>query len=67
MQAQTAEGKAECVEQAVERVRATLDWSSELDFLSPSQMHHWDHLVCNTPAQREHQLKANTVNSTSKN
>ena len=46
MQAQTAEAKARCVEQAVERIRSTLDWTSEQDFLTPTQMHRWDHLVC---------------------
>lgn len=46
MQAQTAEDKAECVEQAVERIRSTLDWTSEQNVLTPTQMHCWDHLVC---------------------
>ena len=46
MQAQTAEAKAECTEQAVERIRSTLDWTNAQQFMTPTQMHSWDHLVC---------------------
>ena len=46
MQAQTAEAKAECTEQAVERIRSTLDWTNAQHFMTPTQMHSWDHLVC---------------------
>lgn len=47
MQAQTAEAKAECTEQAVEQLRATLDWTNAQQFMTPTQMHSWDHLVHN--------------------
>lgn len=46
MQAQTADAKADCTEQAVLRIRSTLDWVKAREFMTPTQMHKWDHLVC---------------------
>ena len=46
MQAQTADAKADCTEQAVLRIRSTLEWIKARDFMTPTQMHKWDHLVC---------------------
>ena len=46
MQAQTADAKADCTEQAVLRIRSTLEWIKARRFMTPTQMHKWDHLVC---------------------
>ncbi len=46
MQAQTADAKADCTDQAVSRIRSTLEWTKARDFMMPTQMHKWDHLVC---------------------
>jgi len=45
VQAQTADDKAEATQQAVERVRCSLEWMHQQTFLTPTQMDHWDHLV----------------------
>lgn len=46
VQAQTAEDKAEVTARAVERVRCSLDWLQAQTPMTPTQMDHWDHLVC---------------------
>ncbi len=48
MQAQTADEKAEATEQAVDRVRLTLEWLQGQKAMTPMQVEHWDHLVCST-------------------
>ena len=45
MQAQTADEKAEATEQAVDRVRLTLEWLQGQKAMSAMQVEHWDHLV----------------------
>jgi acetyl-CoA carboxylase carboxyltransferase component len=45
MQAQTADEKAEATEQAVDRVRLTLEWLQGQKAMTPMQVEHWDHLV----------------------
>ena len=48
MQAQTADEKAEATEQAVDRVRLTLEWLQGQKAMTPMQVEHWDHLVCSS-------------------
>lgn len=48
MQAQTAGEKAEATEQAVDRVRLTLEWLQGQKAMTPMQVEYWDHLVCST-------------------
>ncbi|KAL3148442.1 hypothetical protein ABBQ38_013893 [Trebouxia sp. C0009 RCD-2024] len=45
LKAQTANAKADCTEQAVLRIRSTLEWLKAREFMTPTQMHKWDHLV----------------------
>ena len=46
VQAQTAEEKADSTQQAVDRVQLTLEWLQGQTPMTPTQMEHWDHLVC---------------------
>ncbi|DBA73545.1 TPA: hypothetical protein ACH3X2_009790 [Trebouxia sp. C0005] len=45
LKAQTADEKAEATEQAVDRVRLTLEWLQGQKAMTPMQVEHWDHLV----------------------
>lgn len=46
VQAQTADEKADSTQQAVDRVQLTLEWLQGQTPMTPTQMEHWDHLVC---------------------
>lgn len=45
VQAQTAEEKAEAIEQAVDRVNCTQDWLAGQTFLTAAQLEQWNGLV----------------------
>ena len=45
LQAQTAEEKAEAIEQAVDRVTCTQDWLAGQTFLTAAQLEQWNGLV----------------------